>query len=106
MDVSHWPVLDFYWTVEVGTANAAWLADPSNFDGERAVTDRGDGAVVISREQMDVLRDCAEPGSEDPGDLAYDEEHGLCLFLPFDETGAERVTGFWLTQRYGAPSGR
>ena len=106
MDTSRWPILDFYWTAEVGVANAAWLADPATFDlddadHDLAPTDRGNGRVTISRDQMDMLREFAEPGGEEPGDLAYDDEHGMCLFLPFDVAGAEQVTGFWLTQRYG-----
>lgn len=92
--------MDVHWTADIGAANAAWLADPGNFDGEQAATDRGDGTVTISREQMDVLRDLEELG-EQPGDLGYDEEHGTCLYLPHDRSGVARVTSFWLTQRHG-----
>lgn len=94
--------MEVHYTATVGARNVAWLTDPGNFDGETVAIDNSDGTITITREQMDVIRDLADPGGEEPGDLDWDDEHGLALYLPYDTDGTDRVTGFDLTERYGA----
>lgn len=91
-----------HWTAEVGATNAAWFADPASFAGEQAATDRGDGTVAISAEQMDVLRDYESETGDEPGDTGWDDEYGLYVTLPYDVDGGEGPCEFWLDERHGA----
>lgn len=70
-----------YGTEYVATAGpeqTAWLTDPEHFDGATAGVDNGDGTVTLSEEQVDVLRE-RDTGEGLPGDLEWDDEHGLLV---------------------------
>ncbi|MDG4756126.1 MULTISPECIES: hypothetical protein [Micromonospora] len=81
----------------VGPEQAAWLTDPEHFDGATAGTDNGDGTVTLTEEQVDVLRE-RDTGEGRPGDLEWDDEHGLLVYLP---DGGD-CRGFWLVERLQA----
>jgi hypothetical protein len=84
--------IEHIWTATVGPKNAAWLADPRNFDGEHVADDNGDGTVTVTSEHKDVLND--RGNLDRVGDLEWDDEREeLGIWLPYDEVGAERM--FW-----------
>ncbi|MDG4751590.1 hypothetical protein O7630_11615 [Micromonospora sp. WMMD718] len=73
---------------------AAWLTGSEYFDGTSAGVDNGDGTVTLTEEQVDVLRE-RDTGEGRPGDLEWDDEHGLLVYLP---DGGD-CRGFWLVER-------
>lgn len=78
----------------VGPEQMAWLIDPEHFNGSSGGADNGDGTVTLTEEQVDVLRE-RDTGGGRPGDLEWDDEHGLLVYLP---DGGD-CRGFWLVER-------